>query len=992
MIEIRLLGEFSLSYDGELIELRSSRLQSLLAYLILHNSAPQRREYVAFALWPDVDETKARRNLRQLLYRLRKTFPRMDQLLQITRQTLHWSPSVSTRVDAVAFRTASKTATSIDELQTAIGYYTGTLLPAGYDEWLLREREHLRLNYLNTLEALIVRLEQAERYEDAIPYARRLIADEPLREGTYRRLMRLYAGCGDRAGALRVYRECTRVLQTELGIEPSEATQVLYDELVRTVPAAQTPNNLPTHPTPFVGRSVELAEVAELLEEPDCRLLTIAGPGGIGKTRLALQAAREQLDSFPDGVYVVPLAAVAEADALVPAIADAIDVPIRSTTDIRRDLFRYLRDKHMLLVLDNVEQLIDAATDLLLDLLESTNYLVVLVTSRERLRLRWEWRFALEGLRLPNEQSVALLDSSAVRLFQEVARRADHRFVLTDEIAPAVARVCYLTAGMPLAIELAASLVSDHPCDELATRIADTTDVLATEMRDMPARHRSVRATFEYSWSRLTPALQAAYRRLSVFRGGFTQHAAESVAGVSQNALAALVDRSFLHEDGQGRYSQHPLLQQFAAEYLAQYADEKYETSRAHCKFYINFAATHAEDLNSMQHREALALLSRDVENVRAGWMWAVDHQQYETIRHTIEPLYNFYWYGNRLHEGLELFNQTTAHFQRNAAPEAVLLMLQVRRATLLYRVGRSEHAAQLLQACTTRLRRLNMRNELAFALSRGGYVQQILGNYAEARELAREGLALRRELGSRGGLASTLNDCGIIAMKQGNLDEARTLLQESLAIRTSAGNAYSPAVTTCNLGVIAGQMQEFEEAQRLFEESLDLYERLNDRNGVAYVLNNLAVVARKNGAYARARRLLERSLAIKRILGDRWSVAGSLNNLGSIAFEQGELHQARAYYRDVVQMSSETKAIPAVLYALAGLASILQKEGRSEPALTIATFVVDHAACNRETEALAASVREKACQCLPAEERNAAVSRAAIIAVSDAIALAQDW
>lgn len=988
MIEVRLLGEFSLSYDGEPIELRSSRLQSLLAYLILHNAAPQRREYVAFALWPDVDETKARRNLRQLLYRLRKTLPHVEELVQITRRTLHWSPTVPATVDVVAFRRASETAASIDALRTAIDHYHGILLPGSYDEWLLREREQLRLTYLNTLEALIVRLERVERYEEAIPYARRLLTDEPLREDAYRRLMRLYATCGDRASALRVYRECTQVMQDELGIEPSEATQILYDELVRMVPARQTPNNLPPQPTPFVGRSVELAELAELLDTPECRLLTITGPGGIGKTRLALQAARQHIDAFPDGVYVVSLAAV-ESEALVPAIADTVEMPVQNTTNVRGHLLRYLRTKRMLLVLDNAEHLIDVAADIIIDLLESTHHLVMLVTSRRRLRLRWEWCFALDGLRLPDRQTVALLDSSAVRLFQEVARRRDRRFALSGETAPAVARICHLVAGMPLAIELAASLIGDYSCDDIAARIADTADILATEMRDMPARHRSVRASFEQSWRRLVPTLQGIYRRLSLFRGGFTRRAAESVAGASTDALNALVNRSLLHKDGPERYAQHPLLQQFAEEYLAHHADEYRETSKAHCEFYINFVVEHAKQLNSMQHRAALALLRQDIENVRAGWMWAIEHLQNDMIHHAVEPLYNFYWYSNRLKEGLALFEQTITHLHQNAVPEGILLTLQVRRATLLYRVGQYEHAAQLLEVCAARLRRLNLRSELAFTLSRGGYVQQILGNYDKARDYARTGLALRRELGNTSGLASTLNDCGVVAMKQGELEEARTLFEESLAIRTADGNPYSTAVTMCNLGVIAGQMEEFDEAQRLFEESLALYEQLDDQTGVAYVLNNLAVVARKTGAYARAQRLLERSLAIKRTFGDRWSVAGSLNNLGSIAFEQGELYQARAYYREVVQMSSDANAIPAILYALAGLASILQKEGRPEPALAIVSFALEHPACNRETEALATSVRKEALRYVRSEVQDTAASTATAMTLTDAIALA---
>lgn len=990
MIEIRLLGEFSLTFDDEPIELRSSRLQSLLTYLIIHRSAPQRRDQVAFALWPDTSETSARRNLRQLLYRLRKALPHTERLIQITRQTLRWSPDEPAAVDVVAFRQACETATSIGDLQSAVDYYRGNLLPACYDEWLLQEREQLRLVYLRTLETLIAQLEGAERYEEAIPYARKLLADEPLREGTYRRLMRLYAVSGDRAGALRVYRECTRVLQAELDIEPSEATQRVYDDLTRYAPAQETAHNLPAQPTPFVGRSQELVELAEMLDDPDCRLVTITGPGGIGKTRLALQAGREHLDAFPDGVFFVSLAAIETTDALVPAIAEAIDLSIRGTVDIRQRLASYLSNKRILLILDNVEHLItEASTKLLVDLIESTDHLKILVTSRERLRLRWEWCFALNGLRLPDERAVALQDSSAARLFQQVARRMDHRFALTGETAPAVADVCQLVAGMPLAIELAASLVNEYSCSDIARRLTDASGVLRSEMRDMPARHRSVRATIDYSWSRLSSDLQARCRRLSVFRGGFMPQAAEYIAGASQDVLSIFDDRSFLNRDGSERYTQHPLLRQFAAEQLAQHEDECQKIHRTHCEFYIKFLVARDGALNSEGHREALRELRREIENIRAGWLWAVRQQEYELINRAVAPLHNFYWYSSRLQEGLDLFEQTLAHLRREAIPDGVLLKVHARRATLLYRVGQYEHASQLLRACIPRLRRLNARSELAFALSRCAYVQQILGDYGEARDLAREALALHRELGNRSGVASTLNDCGVIAMKQGAFDEARTLLHESLALRRAGGNPYSTAVTLCNLGVIAGQQEEFDEARRIFEQSLHLYEHLSDQNGISYVLNNLAVVARKTGAYAEARQLLERSLGIKRTLGDRWSVAGSLNNLGSIAVAQGDLQQARAHYREVVQMSSEARAIPAVLYALAGLASVMQQEGRREPALALTTFVLDHRARNGETEALARAVREGAAQSLAPDTVASIEDRAASMSMDAAIQLA---
>jgi predicted ATPase/transcriptional regulator with XRE-family HTH domain len=322
--------------------------------------------------------------------------------------------------------------------------------------------------------------------------------------------------------------------------------------------------NLPAPPTPLIGRETELAQIAARLDQRDCRLLTLVGPGGVGKTRLALQAAIELSASFPDGVCFVPLAALNSAELLVPAIAGALGFTFHGRADPKAQLLTYLREKDLLLVLDNFEQLL-AGADVLSDLIQVAPGVVLLATSREPLHLRVEWLLDIPGLLVPaRADDSGVEQSSAVRLFVQTANRMQADFTLSPATIPSVVRICQFVAGMPLAIELAAAWVRSRSCSEIARELEQSLESLATTMHDVPARHRSMRAVFDHSWRLLSDAEQGVLRRLSVFRGGMQADAAARVAGATPLLLAALVDKSLLRHNGAGRYQLHELVQRYA--------------------------------------------------------------------------------------------------------------------------------------------------------------------------------------------------------------------------------------------------------------------------------------------------------------------------------------------------------------------------------------------------------------------------------------------
>src|SRR5262245_20445012 len=439
--DIHLLGDFRLTYAGAPPRLLPApRLQALLAYLVLHRDAPQPRQYLAFQLWPDSSEAQARTNLRQLLHALKQTLPEDGQFVHADAQTLQWRSDAPFRLDVAEFEHALKAADEAEQqgdihasrvtLEQAIALYHGDLLPSCYDDWIVLERERLCQAYMGALERLLLLLERAGQPREAIAYAERLVRHDPLREESYRALMRLHAACDDRGGVLRVYQTCATVLERELAVEPSAATREAYEQLlkvdaqVQPVMAPQPTNtNLPVPLTSFDGREAEMAEVRYWLQTT--RLLTLMGPGGCDKTRLAREPPTILLDDYPDGVWWVELAAIADPSLPPQAAATALGVREQPGRPLLETLMDYLRAKQLLLLLDNCEHLVEACARLAEQFLSTCPHLRILATSREALGIGGERTWLVPSLSLSEAQAPSTVEElmrfEAIRLFVERA-------------------------------------------------------------------------------------------------------------------------------------------------------------------------------------------------------------------------------------------------------------------------------------------------------------------------------------------------------------------------------------------------------------------------------------------------------------------------------------------------------------------------------------------------------------------------------------------
>ncbi len=984
-LSIHSLGPFHVTLDGAPVtEFESNKVRALLIYLAVESDRPHSRETLAGFLWPDQPEKKARHNLRQALSNLRDAIKDRASLhdddaeqsfLQITRRTVQFNPRSDHWLDVTAFAThiaASETHSHshpetcepcIQQLEQAVGLYRGGFLTGvfvddsvSFEDWALLRQERFHRLAIDALYHLTRYYERRRDYDRARRYARRQVELEPWREEAHQQLMRLLAHSGQRSAALAQYKICCRVLSQELGVEPAQETQALYNRIRSTEKVR--PHNLPPQLTPLIGRERELTEIAERLADPDCRLLTLAGLGGVGKTRLAMQAAEEHIGDFLHGVYFVPLAPLSSPAFIVSTIADAIGFSFIGRQDPKTQLLDHLRDKEMLLVLDNLEHLL-TGTELLLDILRRAPDVKIMVTSRERLNVRAEWVFNVRGLTFPETHVTQGVEGySAVQLFCERARRVETGFSLSTTTIPAVVRICQLVEGTPLGVELAAASVALFSCEQIAAQIAHNLDGLATTMRDVPERHRSIRAVFEHSWNLLSEKEQHVLQKLAPFHGGFESQAAQEVAGASPGILSALVNKSLVYKTPTDRYEMHELLRQYAAEKLDEHPQVKDETRDRHCEYYAEFLHQRADHLKGERQKEVLAEINAEIENVRAAWQHAVAHNKEDALEKSLVSLLRFYERRSWFQEGLEAFGKAAASLEASFDPtdqitgrKAVVLgLLLSQQGWYSHRLGLSEKAKTFLEKSVAILRPLGIRWELAKVLNELGVVTYRAGDYTGAKQLYKESLSVCRQLDDRRELAVTLSNLGNVCRALGEYTQAKEFLQESVDAFRERGDQYSMAVSLNNLGEVFRALDDHLQARHCYREGLTVRREIGDQMGTAVSLNNLGSVAHVLGEYAEADEFLHESLAIFTETKNLRESAYPLSILGRVARDQGNYAKSWTYYQEALKICMETQNISKVLDVLTEVTLLLAKRGEKTRSIELGTLVINHAATQKKT------------------------------------------
>lgn len=970
MLRIRLLGQFEITADGKPVELTSRFAQSLLAYLLLTPGVAHRREKLAGMLWPDTEETSARRSLRQILWQIRRALgAHGNTLLDVDDLTIAFAAHADVWIDAAQVTQSINADTTIDQLLATVQASGGELLPGFYDEWVMLERERIQAQAERKFQMLLDRLVEHGRWEEVLHWAEHWIALGTSPEPAYRALMFAHAALGDSAHVAEVYRRCLDALQRDLGVEPSSQTRLLFEKLragegvVAYAPLVATPypspltplHNLPNQLTSFIGRQKELAEIHRLLSPSathqtanhihdgggeSVRLLTLTGPGGTGKTRLAIQAAFGLIDHFADGVWLVELATINDPNLIAQMVAAALDVHQEPNFPLIQSVLDFLRNRNLLLIFDNCEHLVEPVAQFTATVLRACPQLKILSSSRETLGMPGEVVLRVPSLSLPDAQEMIslpdLVQYEAIRLFVERADAVAAHFVLNAANAAIVVQICRQLDGIPLAIELAAARVRAMSVEQIADRLDDRFRLLTGGNRAALPRQQTLRATMDWSWELLSETERMLLQRLAVFINGWTLEAAEEICtcaaiavGDVLDLLTHLVEKSLvqmqqvqLPERGENvRYYLLETIRQYANDKLVLAGEAEAIRSR-HLAFFWQLSIDAEPKLRSDEQLTWLAWLELEHDNLRAAFNWAIS--------------------GNALEPGLALAANLMRYwylcgFWNEGRDWLTLLLRIVPPATLSESPGYLAARAKALYC-------------LGWLCNEDG----------EHVAYYNEGLAICRKIGDRWGEAYALRGLSSTATHDvaGNRsEEAITRLRQSLAIFESLGDPWGMALARFSWGWQAVMAFHTDEAEAQWHESLDLFQQTGDRWGCAVTHIALGFASRRNGAYDRAESLMRAGLALFRELGDKAGVANSLLRLASLAFRRGDYADALALLQKGLSIEQERDALEGVVNAMQVQGIIACYQGGLARGITILEESVALAYQRESGEAIADSL-----------------------------------
>lgn len=964
--QIRLLGALEIQRANELVNgFESTKAQALLAYLVLQQQPIPRTTLVGL-FWPDKSEQRGRNNLSVVVHNLSNLLP---GAIQANRQQVGFACPPNCWVDAhkVAQLLALGEPPALD---AAVPLYRGELL-AGlhldgcpeFETWLATERETWRQRIAVALGQLGDYCLETQEYERGRTYAARLLDLDPWNEHAHRQMMQLLAASGQRSTAIAQYERCRRLLAEELGIEPEAATTALYQQIAgdESPPAAGTPSarrvlrhNLPAQLTSFLGRDAELNHLSTLLRNPTCRLITLVGMGGVGKTRLGIQAARREVASFRDGVWLLSLVGLGAVKHLPAALAEALHIPIRQQADYTAQVLAYLRERQLLLLLDNCEHLLPELTPLIDDVLAIAPSVTILCTSRERLRLTAEWVVEVSGLAVPTDTAAQpAAETGAVQLFVERAQQVNGMLQHTTAEHAAIIRLCQLVGGVPLAIELAAALTRILSCEEIAAELAHSLEVLTASVQPHDPRHQSMRAVFDHSWRLLASGEQEVLERLAVFRGTFERQAAEQVAHATLPILTALLDKSLLQRTDDNRFRMHELLRQYATERLRQRPIEQTETLNRHAAYYAGFLAARQPFLFTPHEKQAIDEVATEIENVRLAWQWLVAHVPAASLDQVVRVLAYLYYVRDWLQEGVDAL-ATAAHMLQTTLPaeatpplpaHTTLGKVLTYQGLLLVMRGDYLAARECLQRVEHYIHEPAAWWEQGLAYNFLAMAAYRMGNHDEVLTYAQHALDIATKIQDvwTRGFAQTFMGYG--GKARGRYDEALRAFEQALADFRLIGDQRSISLWTCELGDVYCRMAQFDRARAALSEARTLSGRLNHQAGLVLALDNLGRVELLSGNPAQALELFRESLALAQQIGDQWDIARIESYLGMTLQALGQLAPAHQHVSSAVARAQRIGACSVLMLAQGALADVLAAQGNTDEALRLLEVVLHDAA-----------------------------------------------
>lgn len=922
-LEVKLFGGITFILDGQPVRSVPTRAaQALLVYL-LHQNHPVERERLIDLFYQASTPKQASANLRSTLSRLRKD---LKPFLEITHQAVGIAPGANITVDAHTFTQLA----AREDWSQALALYQGDFL-AGFhlreapefEEWVVVQRERLRLLAVEGLQKLVSAHLQEGDHWAALQAVTQLLGIEPLLEQAQRTRMLLLARTGQHPQALQQYEEAVELFDRELGIPLSPETTALYERITRlTWPP---PCLLPARRRHFIGRAAELDTLQQALLDETRRLVTVLGAGGIGKTRLAEEVARRIHNQTPghflDGITFVELAGIpndgAALEALATHIAHTLSLPLSGNQPSLQQVQNALAGREMLLILDNFEQLVEPAANAIAGLLHAAPQLKLLVTSRERLNLYEETVLALDGLPAPPPGAPAGQMTDAVQLFLHNVQQSDLHFAASTQSLQTMGDICRRLDGMPLGIELAAGWVRHHAVDEIARRLEESAAFLATTLRNVPERHRSLRAVFLHSWDLLPQSLRPILARLSVFPGHFDADAARQIAAAEESDLHALLDKSLLQKVSDNAYAIHPLLRAFAAEQLE--AAAQTAVRARHSDYFAAFLADRSRSERRAAYMAHFPDLLNVYDDLQQAWTWAVEQlldgneqQAWQWIDAMRRPLLRLYFQWQWLHAGRLLFGDARRQLEAHGWHEARHTPQSARRRLLHAQLTVAEgnfarilgdldaalgpitgaipilHDAADLDTlfdaynalCGSNMQRqefeqvpdlLEKMEEIAIETQRPifagvthishSYYKDYMGQTEEALALAYKGLEAFRSIEDTYYEAIVLDGIARRLFSLQRPDEAAATLHQAYVLADANDQTLTKAYIQKGLAHYHRLRHELPEAQAALDESRRLFIALNDQRNLVEIDLSEALIAHRRQQWPQMARFVHASM-----------------------------------------------------------------------------------------------------------------------------------
>ncbi len=961
---LRMLGTPKLEHLGTVTDLSSDRPLSLAFYLLVRGDWVRRVE-LAYLYYPDSDESMAFSNLRKLIHRLKQQPWAASLESDQTRLRLLLPTDVQDFRDALNQKNYAR----------ALECYDGTFLEnvsfpdlVGFEAWLELERQDLFRAWRFAVLEHARSLAERQVFAKAESWLSRVLTFDPLDEEVLQAQLRVLLSAGERHRALEVFEQFKLRLKRELDSLPLALTKDILDDAqsseVKSELKAALRHNLPTPTTRFVGRLHELAQFSAYINNLNCRLLTVVGLGGMGKTRLVLEGLTAHVEDFQDGVWFVPLVGVDSLELMISSIAAVLSLTFSGSSSTREQLFQFLFDKRLVLFLDNFEQL-KAHSFFLEDLLSKVAGVQLVVTSRVVLELGSEWLFDLVGLTFPPLETQDLTETQirsfdALQLFIGHAERLSNSFITDANTLQAIARLCHNVQGMPLALELAVVWTRSIGVFELVNILSKSFELLKTNHQDSFARQRNLSAILNYTWALLTPSEQGVLSKLSVIRGGFTLEAASTIAGAHLGFLLRFINLALVRRNHDGRFDLHELVRQFAFSQLDQ-PDQ--ELALLECsRYFMDFLVIQGKTLRSKIQRDTLLVCRSEISNILDSIEFMVSQNQLAALDDALIAFSSLIEMLGLYDVGVKRIDLLLEKHELDALFAGKLLAIL---GYFLVKIGKDEQALTSSAKSIQMLQTEPMSNFMGIAFYSQGILNHFSGQYQDAIVMYRKALKVFKSNDNQSEMCRIYNRIAVVYQNQNNIRKSNRFFHTALELSKISKDSSEMGIIYNNYGINFESTGEVEKAIEMYSQAAKICEEIGYLRGLGAALTNLGHVNERKKDYESARTFYEKSIEVKKVLGEPLAMSISMTNLADVLYQLGEHNQANEINLKTLTMTSKSNAFMYAARVIWSFTKFFALKNRMVEALYLAHFLSSFNECEQW-------VRDEAHQFLSQHAQNA--------------------